>query len=85
MKTKLGRLTQAQKDRADRSVLSIQRTGDECDNTDVNLPKGLCAATRKVCRRYNAMRQYMPIQPDHSELRSYDIEVRYRRPKGRWT
>lgn len=85
MRTKLGKLTAAEKAEADRSVISIQPTGDECDEMDVNLPKAVCAAARKVCRQYNAMRQYVPSETDNSELRHYDIQVKYQQPPGRWS
>lgn len=84
IQSKLGKLTDAEKRSAPRSVMSIQRTGDECDEKDVNWPMPACKVVRKVCRRYGRGRRYMPIKRDFSELKNYEIEVRYQDPEGRW-
>lgn len=58
------------------STLSIVPSGDECDDTDVNLPLPACQAVNKVCRNYNRFRQYMPKRPDGSERKKYAIKVK---------
>lgn len=77
MESKLGEFTTLQRRNAPRSTLSIRRMGDECDDNDVNLPKPVCKAIRKACRRYNINHQYLPLQTDGSETNDYDIRVSY--------
>lgn len=79
MTTKLGpEFTLQEFGRAERSLMSIDPAQDECDPTDVNLPKPACRAINKVCKGYNRARQYVPFAPDGSEHRDYQVRVRYR-------
>lgn len=77
MLARLGVMPEQERRGADRSTLSITPKGDECDDQDVNLPKPSCRLVRKVCKRYNAARQYMPYLPDGSEDKDYDISITY--------
>lgn len=63
------------------SVLAIRTAGDECDDTDVNLPLPACQAINKVCRNYNKFRQYMPKRPDGTESKKYAIKVKTKFPR----
>lgn len=78
MNTKLGEDFSPEEIRdAPYSLMAIQPSGDECDDTDVNLPMPACKAIRKVCRNYNTLRQYTNYQPDGSERSNYQIRVKY--------
>lgn len=77
MYSSLGPLLRREIRAADKSTIQIIPSHDECDETDVNLPKPSCKAIRKVCRRYNSARRYMPYLADGSENKEYDIKVRY--------
>lgn len=61
----------------DDSVLSIDPRNDECDDTNVNLPKPMCRAFRKVCRYYNAQRQYSDYPDDRTQNRRYSFNLNY--------
>lgn len=76
----LGPLLRREIQDAGKSTLQIDPSHDECDETDVNLPKSTCKAVRKVCRKYNSARRYMPYQRDGTENREYDIKVSYAMP-----
>lgn len=67
---------------AKRSLISIQKSGDECDDMDVNLPLPACKAINKICRRYNNYRQYIPYKPDGSEQSDYQLRVLYHDPNA---
>lgn len=59
------------------SLMSIEQSGDECDDTDVNLPLPACRAINKVCRNYNSLRQYAPFVADGTEHSNYRLRVKY--------
>lgn len=62
----------------DASYLSIEPSGDECDETDVNLPVPVCQGIRRVCRNYDPVtRRYARFAPDKSENKKYKFHVRY--------
>lgn len=66
---------------APHSVITIGPAGDECDDEDVNLPKPACQAINKVCKYYNAAKQYLPYRADGSEQKNYQIRVHYEQPQ----
>lgn len=82
MAKKLGRMSNEEYNDAPSSALSIQPSGDECDDSDVNLPLPVCQAFNKVCRTYNSSRQYIPYRPDGSERKNYDIKIKTKRNRG---
>lgn len=84
MTSRLGRVPGRAKAAAAGSILSLQKTDDECGPEDVNIPLPVCGAFNKVCRDYNALRQYVRRRPDGSERHHYDIEVLSDEPPGRW-
>ncbi|GFQ78276.1 uncharacterized protein TNCT_250221 [Trichonephila clavata] len=61
----------------DESVISIDPLNDECDNTNVNLPKPLCQGIRRVCRYYDKDRRYRPYDRDSSENDQYAFNLSY--------
>ncbi|GFS61831.1 uncharacterized protein TNCV_4345401 [Trichonephila clavipes] len=61
----------------DESVISIDPSNDECDNTNVNLPKPLCQGIRRVCRYYDKDRRYRPYDRDNSENSQYAFNLSY--------
>lgn len=61
----------------DDSVISIDPQNDECDETNVNLPKPICQAFRRVCRYYKPNRQYKDYQKDGTENRRYMFRLNY--------
>ncbi|GFR14083.1 uncharacterized protein TNCT_516421 [Trichonephila clavata] len=61
----------------DESVISIDPINDECDNTNVNLPKPLCQGIRRVCRYYNKDRRYRPFDRDSSENDQYAFNLSF--------
>lgn len=63
------------------STLAIEPSGDECDESDVNLPLPACQAINKVCRNYNKLRQYAPKRPDGTENKKYTIKIKTKRPR----
>lgn len=78
MTTKLGDEFTADEFRdAPLSLMSIENSGDECDDTDVNLPKPACKAINKACRNYNKYMEYLPFTTDGTEQRNYHVRVRY--------
>lgn len=84
MTTKLGDDFTAQEiDEAPLSLMSIDQSGDECDDTDVNLPLPACQAINKVCRNYNSLRQYAPFVADGTEHANYQLRVKYNNNRRR--
>lgn len=79
MKTHLGHQTPREYIGGPSSTLSIEPSGDECDESDVNLPLPACQAINKVCRNYNKFRQYIPKRPDGSENKKYVIKIKTKR------
>lgn len=59
------------------SVMSIDQKNDECDNTNVNLPKSVCQGIRRVCRYHDENRRYRPFDKDDSERHRYNFNVSY--------
>lgn len=68
---------------AENSLISIDPSGDECDNQDVNLPLPACQAINKVCRNYNKYRQYIPYDTDNTEQSDYQVRVKYNNARQR--
>lgn len=64
---------------SDVSLISINPSDDECDETDVNIPLPTCQAIRRVCRRYGPNRKYLPIPRDSSEDKKYHFRMSYRK------
>lgn len=62
---------------SDESVLSIDPSNDECDDTNVNFPKPVCQGIRRVCRYYDRARRYKPYQKDDSEKHRYKMKLLY--------
>lgn len=61
----------------DESVLSIDPSNDESDDTNINFPKPVCAGIRRVCRYYDKGRRYRPYENDESERDYYTMNLRY--------
>lgn len=79
MKVKLGRWSESDSAEEDESLLSIDPSHDECDETDVNLPIPVCKGIRRVCRHYDARRRYAKFPKDTSENNVYAFKVRSQR------
>lgn len=82
MTTKLGSFSPEEMAEAPLSAMYITPAGDECDETDVNLPLPACQAINKVCRNYSRSRQYIPYQPDGTERKNYLIKVKTKRSRA---
>jgi len=62
----------------DESLLSVDPTNDDCDDTNVNLPKSVCRGVRSVCRYYDDRKRYTNWERDDgSEHHLYAIDVDY--------
>lgn len=59
------------------SILYIDPSKDECDDTDVNFPLPVCQGIRRVCRTYDKNRRYTNFPPDSSENQKYIFAVKY--------
>lgn len=62
---------------SDSSVISIAPSDYECDSTDVNIPLPSCAGLRRVCKKYDSSRRYLPYKRDSSENKQYLLAISY--------
>lgn len=61
----------------DESIFSIDPSNDECDSTNVNLPKPICQGVRRVCRYYDKAKRYRKFDKDNSEKHRYKFNLKY--------